>query len=65
MRAGGNDPTSRIFQAADGPILVSAYNNKQFALLTNLVGQGQLADDPTLASRELREKRYDDLAAIF
>ncbi len=65
MRAGGNDPTSRIFQAADGPILVSAYNNKQFALLANLVGKGQLADDPTLASRELREKRYDDLAAIF
>jgi len=64
-KRGGGDPTTRIIQAEDGFILVSAWSDRQFFALCELCDVAHLAEDSRFRTRPGRGEHYEELEPVF
>ena len=60
----GGMPASR-FPCSDGAIMLTAGNDKQYALLCETVGRPELASHPKFSSNVLRVAHRDELTELF
>jgi len=60
----GGMPTSK-FQCADGAIMITSGNDKQYNLLCDLVGHPELATDPRFHTNVERVKNRDEITEVF
>ena len=53
------------FDAADGPFVLSVGNDDQFARLTQVIANPELAVDPRFATNSNRVRHYDELRGVL